>query len=89
MEQELDVARGKENEALAEMEFIKDKIKKQACISILKLVKFMSDELGPPGTALGPCTARHIPLHALSRAPSTHQQTPTQPFCESLHAWCD
>jgi len=49
MEQELDVARGKENEALAEMEFIKDKIKKQACISILKLVKFMSDELGPPG----------------------------------------
>ena len=49
MEGALDEARQKEQESNAEMEYLKDKIKKQACTSVLKIVKLISDKAGAPG----------------------------------------
>jgi len=49
METQCDEAMASQNQAMAEVELMRDKIKKQACITLLKQAKHVWDECGTPG----------------------------------------
>ena len=49
LEDALHLAGKKDQVMSAELEFLKDKLKKQACSSVMKIVKLLTDKAGPPG----------------------------------------